>query len=287
MIKKYFIKDKNKHGDFSLSIESGRLTQDFIVHKHDFTELVIITGGSGKHIIDGYEYPISAGDVYVISGEVSHGFKDVTDLTLFNIIFDAGQIFNHNNDLKKLAGFQALFTLEPFYRKDHKFKSRLRLERNKMNYAMQLLDIMADEYARRDDGYYSIIQSYLTILVAFLSREYSEAGGGSASLKLLRLAKAVAYMEKNYTKPVRLEDLSSMSCLSSRHFNRIFLQNYKTSPIEYLIRLRLDHACKSLRIKEMSITQIAQESGFPDSNYFSRLFKHKYGVTPNGYRKRI
>ena len=57
--------------------------------------------------------------------------------------------------------------------------------------------------------------------------------------------------------------------------------------MEYVRTLRLEHACSLLRRTSLSVSEIAHASGYVDSNLFSRLFSHRYQMTPRDFRKRF
>ncbi|MBQ1992399.1 MAG: helix-turn-helix transcriptional regulator [Clostridia bacterium] len=60
---------------------------------------------------------------------------------------------------------------------------------------------------------------------------------------------------------------------------------YGTSFIQYVINYRLDIASEKLINTKLTITEIAEETGFSNLPYFTRSFTAKYGSTPNAYRK--
>jgi AraC-like DNA-binding protein len=55
---------------------------------------------------------------------------------------------------------------------------------------------------------------------------------------------------------------------------------------QYLQETRLNHALQLLEQVDYSIHYISETCGFPDQNYFSKLFSKKYGVTPSSYQKK-
>jgi hypothetical protein len=61
---------------------------DITLHAHEFSELVIITGGHGTHFTQTGNYPVSTGDVFVIDPGLGHGYRDTHNLTLKNILFN-------------------------------------------------------------------------------------------------------------------------------------------------------------------------------------------------------
>ncbi|MNC71242.1 Virulence regulon transcriptional activator VirF [compost metagenome] len=66
----------------------------------------------------------------------------------------------------------------------------------------------------------------------------------------------------------------------------MFARNYQTTPIDYIIRRRLDYSCTLLRDDAVTIQQAAMESGFSDQNYYARQFKKVFRCTPTEYRER-
>ncbi len=73
--------------------------------------------------------------------------------------------------------------------------------------------------------------------------------------------------------------------ISYPHFRRIFRQHTETSPVNYLIKCRLQNAALLLLHSSDQIRQIAEKCGIPDEFYFSRLFKKHYNLPPKTYRK--
>jgi AraC family L-rhamnose operon regulatory protein RhaS len=282
---KYFLADKTR-GGLSLHVEKATINANFAMHEHDFSELAVITGGTALHSIEGDEYFIEAGDIFVINGNVSHGFSKVNDLSIYNVMYDSRQIFEQSPDLKKLPGFHVLFFLEPYYRKAHNFESKLKLDSAGLSYVQFLLESMIKEYDMAADGYISMMRSYLINLVVYLSRTYKK-GNNKEMNNLLVIAKSVAFMEKHFTEHMTLKDLAVLASASERQFGRVFKQVYQTSPFEYIIRLRLHKACDLLCYSDSSITQTAYECGFSDSNYFSRCFRDEFGISPRQMKRYI
>lgn len=284
-MKKYNFYDMNADQDLSFHIgPAAYLNSDFPVHRHDFAELVIITKGSGVHQIEEKTYPIKAGDVYVIKGDTPHGFRNVKDLVLYNIMYLPNDIFLQFSELKKMPGFQALFILEPFYRQEHEFQSKLVLTETELAYVVDMILTIIPEYQERKPGSKSLLKAYLTILFVYLARKY-KVKDNDLSRKIMKIAESIIYIENNFTQEINIKEIAEKANLSRRHFTRVFKQNYKLSPYEYIINLRLKQACDLLKNSKWTITRISEESGFKDPNYFSRQFKNKKGISPTEYRQ--
>lgn len=283
-MKKLLFKELKNTADNRFSIEKCPLVGDFYIHTHDFYELVIILKGTAIHIVNEKEYLIKAGDTFIIHGELSHGYRDVRGLEYINIMFDLS-IVQQLSLLNKDKGFQALFFIEPLYRKEQNFGSKLVLTPSQLKKAEEIADILLREYRQNNDSSQAMTRSYFTILLITLSRYYS-SNRNESNRKVLQMAEAVAYIEENYLRDISIRQLSDLACISNRHFIRVFKKNYGATPMDYVIRLRLNHSMSLLKETSLPIAVIASESGFGDPNYYSRKFKEIFSVSPSEYRNR-
>ena len=95
----------------------------------------------------------------------------------------------------------------------------------------------------------------------------------------------VEYLHQNYDKNFELTLLASQCNISEVYFRRLFKKLLGYSPSEYRIKLRLEKACDYLKFTTIPIQLIAENLGFTDSAYFTKVFKEKYNETPLNYRK--
>ncbi len=285
MTTKLLARDIGLEPGFTFRIQKCPLTHDYYVHSHDFSELVVILSGSAVHIIEGREYPVTAGQVFLIHSGVSHGYKNVEDIEYVNVMFQPEELLQQP-ELRLLPGFQALFYIEPFYRSEMYFKGMLSLDAGQLLEATRLLDLILSEHERREDGYRLMVRTYFTALVGMLSRYYQNSSGGEDN-KALRIGEAVTYIEEHFLQPVTLQSMADMAYMSTRQFLRVFTRNYKTTPMDYVIRKRLDYSCTLLQNPELPVLQVAMDSGFHDQNYYARQFRKHFNCTPTEYRGRI
>lgn len=258
-----------------------------IEHFHDFTELVFILKGKGTQVIEEQEYPVSAGDVFVLQGNQKHYFKDASGIQIINVMFDMGAKSHLiSNEVKKLEGYNALFILEPHYRAKHHFKNKLHLKRSEMAKLELMINAMIYEQGHKDEGYQLILTNRLQELLVLLSRHYSRLEATEAK-SLVRIGKVIDYLEANYAKKIYLDHLAEMCFMSTRNFQRIFKKAVGSSPSSYLMDIRLQKARQLLRETDQSISSVALDTGFGDGNYFIKCFKKANGVTPVKYRMRF
>jgi AraC-like DNA-binding protein len=112
------------------------------------------------------------------------------------------------------------------------------------------------------------------------SHEYS-----SKLNNLNRLENIFKYIDSNYNKKISTLELSNQIHLSSLHFCRLFKQITGKTSVEYINEIRLQKSIEMMKNHNMNITEVASHCGFDNINYFSRLFKKHYKISPSKYRQ--
>jgi len=91
-------------------------------------------------------------------------------------------------------------------------------------------------------------------------------------------------MDANYTINLSLGQYATLACTSLPTFKREFQKTFHTSPGKWIIQKRLVFAAELLQASEMSVREVAFESGFENPTHFSRVFKQQHGRSPLQYR---
>jgi len=99
--------------------------------------------------------------------------------------------------------------------------------------------------------------------------------------------KARIYLEKNYQYQLMVEDVAREMSISTSYFKKIFKRDIGYTFSNYLNIIRIQKAKEILIKSKLSITEIAFDIGYNDSNYFSTVFKNIEGISPREYRKRM
>jgi AraC-like DNA-binding protein/mannose-6-phosphate isomerase-like protein (cupin superfamily) len=257
----------------------------FKMHSHEYCELVIVLGGRGVHLTDHENYPLEEGDVFVITGNTRHGFKDAVDLKLCNLQYDSRQFLRGQHALERMMGYHALFDLEPRSSQPDHFNERLHLAADELVYVTSLLGTLKTEFDGHSEGREVVIKSTFLLLVTYLSRLYG-CRKHAQGTPLVRMASVIAHIQKHFREPLRITDLARLAHLSPSQFQRIFKRVYNITPKQFLQQARLREACEMLKDPNRDITNIAYETGFSSSSFFATRFKLRFGESPSQFRRK-
>lgn len=146
----------------------------------------------------------------------------------------------------------------------------------------RLWDALAsnDAMERRVGG--SLMPAMLWHLLSQLGEQRHLAD--QVHLPLWRLRRVEEFVEANLQEDIGVGDLATAADLSVRHFSRSFFRELGTTPHKWLMKRRLERACKMLVSSGQCIGDIARHSGFSSQSHLTTLMKQNYGTTPNRYR---
>lgn len=281
----YQIRPHQRYRNLKFAYVDGYHQIDFGSHKHDFAELFLVTGGSGNHKVASHMYPLNKGDVFVIKGGTEHGFTEVRQLRLINLMFDAEMPFFETPSIRQLSGYQALFKVEPIARETTDYQAKLTLTGKQMLKTEPLLNDIRREYEQALPGFELMLTSLLQQFAIILSRIYQQQQQEQPKTTLA-LSRALIFIEQNFKTPgINSESIAKAAFISQRQLERLFRHFLNTSPNHYLREMQLTSAARLMVEREgVSVQSVAEQSGFSDSNYFAKCFKAKYQVSPRQYR---
>ncbi len=130
-----------------------------------------------------------------------------------------------------------------------------------------------------------VCDSYLRILLIKLnsmildSREHSNASR-------LNYLECYNYINNNFSNIMSIQDISDKCSISSIYLCRLFKKYSQTSPMAYVTKLKMNKAALLLMQTDYSIKKISLMLKFDNQYYFSRAFKHIYGISPQNYREK-
>lgn len=131
-------------------------------------------------------------------------------------------------------------------------------------------------------------ESLANVLAVHLLRHYTSAGGDvrrfAGGLSGQRLRRVLDFVADNYEHDLSLNDLAGEAGMSTFHFAREFKRATGTTPHQHLMKFRVERAKASLTKSDMTLAEVAFQSGFSHQSHFTRLFRKMTGTTPQSYR---
>ncbi len=146
------------------------------------------------------------------------------------------------------------------------------------------LDRMSSQYARRIENAPTLDKASTLIgdmIRAYCRLVHTHAGQHYAST----IQKTITYIDANLSSDLSLSGLARLMQVSPGYLSTLFHRETGRTLAEHINTQRMKAALQLLKTTRLQIQTVAQLSGFADPNYFGKLFKRHYGVTPLQYRK--
>ena len=156
------------------------------------------------------------------------------------------------------------------------------LIRSGVNRQIRLLVELFDEISARQylDNREKICH-ILSCILLVLDDQVRTAQYNPITLQIMR------YLHGHFAEKITLQQIGQLTAFSPVYCDTVFRQEVGKPIIEYLLAIRVDEAKKLLMDGNLSIAQVAEQTGFQDANYFCRMFKKRTADTPSAYRKRL
>ena len=102
-----------------------------------------------------------------------------------------------------------------------------------------------------------------------------------------RLVKLIEYISVHISDPITVSQLAERVCLTESHLVKAFRKGLNITPLQFIIRKKVQHAQTLLLGTQMTVNEIGKAIGINDASYFIRMFKKNIGFTPQEYRERL
>ena len=273
--------------NFSLRLLYDERYEDCIMHRHDFYELTLVVSGAAKHLTSTDSYPIGKGDVFLIKPGTSHGYGNIDQLELINILYRPERLRLPIGDLANSVGYRVLFELEPAARFNEGAMSHLQLDDATLVEAKRQAErIRCALYEETMPGHLFKAELFFLELVTMLSDYFSMVQLVSEEhSNIFHLGKMISFLESSYMKNIEIPNMEKSFGFSHSKLYRLFIRGTGISPKGYLQKIRLGHAQNLLLNSDLAISDIARMCGFADSNYFTRTFRLHFGISPRDFRR--
>ena len=229
----------------------------------DFYLIHYVIKGKGVLKIDTKEYPVSAGESYIMFPGIPIDYTaDAEDPWEFCWVGFNG------NDAKLLVSASGFSVSNPVIK--HKDSKQVH------DYIMAIYESRGND---RDTGVR--MSAYLYLLFAQLIKEAPQRPDKKSEVLF---QDACAYISENYKKDISIEDIARAMNVSRSNLYRNFIEYIGVSPKQHLAEFRVHTACKMLANTSMSIKEITTEIGIKNPQHFDVVFKKIMGVSPTEFR---
>ncbi len=240
-------------------------------HRHWYYELYYMSVGNAKFFIDNEIISINQGEIMIVRDGLIH--KTVYEPGVYTerllICFSEEFVGEEMKEIIKELGERKLITYSPHV--------KIKLEEM---FASLSLENESNEEHRLKFAHHTLCN----ILITLFRQKHVHRQKELTANELI-IQNAAKYITENYASEISLSMLAAMFAMSPSHFSRTFKQHTGFGVIEYLTDVRISRAEELLKTTKKSITSIASECGFGDSNYFTAKFKKKNGISPLKYSK--
>lgn len=144
---------------------------------------------------------------------------------------------------------------------------------------------MRDELVKCSWGYEEMLTHLFRELMITIHRRMTEAMPQVSGFIQEEIDRAKAYFEEHYNEEISIEQYAASRSMSTSWFNRSFRGAVGTSPMKYILDIRIRNAQVLLETTDYSIANIASMIGYDNPMYFSRMFRKAKGMSPAKYRK--
>lgn len=255
-----------------------------IHHWHECLEISFIRSGTGRYYIEDKVYDVGPGDIIIINNIEPH-FLEVGKEGMHQpvLLFEPSLVWSNSS-----RTFDYDY-LNPFFERGTDFSNKLDSSNLLANEVRDSFLEIQQEYQKRQEGYQLMIKARLLMILSCLLRYFrdsdkTDSNASNKRLHLMRLEEVMKYINENYTRDIRLDEVAAKIFVTPQYFSSFFKKVTGVNFLDYLNNLRINHAIRLLGETDRKITHIAMECGFNNTNHFNATFKKLTGKTPSLFR---
>jgi AraC-like DNA-binding protein len=262
---------------------------DRVVHRHDYFEILIFTAGASMQRISLREYAAQRGSIFFIAPMKAHQVRFDPAAACFVLYFDLSFLrpdLGNSGDIDTEVLARAP-ELAPFaYQQDLDFT----LPPDSLASAHAMCTRMLQEVSQMRLCSKELIRANLQLLLAEVTQLYEPqirqlmhaqppSGGGERHVKGV-----MKFIDRSLTGKVSLTDAARSVAVSPNYLAGLLKRETGKTFIELVTERRIERASELLSFTSMRISQVADEAGFGDVDYFSRRFRQVTGLSPSEFR---
>jgi AraC-like DNA-binding protein len=247
-------------------------------HRHDFYEVLYLSGGSGFHIIDSNNYKIEPPCIFFMTPGQTHKLELSKDIDGYIFLFARDFYLLNQSNKNKLLSF-------PFFHSVTRQNPPLLLINNDDNLFLKNLFIRGANYVKNNSATDEIIRSLLDLILLTCTqlypKEYSVIPNNKGHITV---KKFMLLIEENYEQNLKVNDYANMLSITANHLTQLVKQITGKTTNEILQEKNILEIKRLLLYTNLTVTEIAAQMNFADQSYLTKYFKKCTGQTPIQYR---
>lgn len=255
-----------------LEIVHKQLKGDVIIHWHDYVECELIFSGELEYTINDRTFHLGSGCAYIATPSDTHSMRILTDepVELFSISCDEAYL-----DPELLARFA-----------DPSAGKVARWNQQEATHVRAIMDLLEDDFNgirhMRSEMLKSLVNA---VLISFLRRMETDSMVVKIPDRLVM--QVVSIINARFREKLTIKSIADTIYMTPNYIGERFKEEMGVSINTYLMETRLTYARNLLNSGKLDIKELAYQSGFNSTTYFSTSFKKRYGVSPTDYLKVI
>lgn len=265
--------------DMTVRIWFNEQNVEFRPHWHTALEIITPVEGTYDVTVSDTTYHLETGDILLVSSGETHSIAAPESGKRFIFLMDT----NHVSGFRGYSSIQSIMTPAMHITKG----SHPYIYDNLYRILMQMRNEYFSSNSYRDIVIYSLLMNFLVEI----GRNHLETATFFPSVRvnkqkeyLQKFNDVFEYIDAHYMDDLTLEAVASSVGFSKYHFTRLFKQYTNSTFYDYLSYKRLKVAETLLEQPDLSITEIAMQSGFSSISTFNRIFRQQKDCTPSEYR---
>lgn len=241
-------------------------------HKHEYWEFPVILSGTYKHTINDNVYFVDKNCAYLIRPNDCHKWeKKTSKVSMINILMKddfvkniCSQFSNELYDNLLAQQTEIQITLED----------------------KQTSELFGNIYSLQENINDEKTYDYISKIIAFfIFGKITQMTLSAFDDKPQWLSTLLQQAHILGNRQWQVEDMLQFCGYSQGHLCRVFKEYLGCTPIQYLTKVKMIHACNYLEFSDLSIIEIAFELGYTNSSHFNYVFKSSHHISPMKYRQ--
>ena len=254
------------------------------LHWHPEFEIASATASTLDFQVGHEHIVLNKGDSIFVNGNILHGIRQIGGEAcdpMPNIVFSGSLIASEASAINQKY-------IKPIFSCDSLPYIVFRGENAEHKEICCLIAQIYQKMKHMTECYEMTVQRSLSLIFEYIFKNFEAFPKSKASriqiTAQVRIQKMLSYIYEHYAEPLTLSDIASAANISRSEAGRCFNAYMGCSPIEALIRYRLETAQGLLTETRLTVQEISAECGFNSINNFSRQYKKIYGHTPRMQR---